>query len=82
MEFDELFALASEMANEEKIEEHTYISEVVVAVLSSSNEVYIGKSIKTTCSLGLCAEMVAMANMILNGETEIKKWWQYIKVGK
>lgn len=82
MEFQELYEIANKFAKEEKIEEHTYISEVAVAVLSASDKVYIGKSIKTTCSLGLCAENVAMANMILNRETQIKKLVAVYEGGK
>lgn len=82
MEFEKLYQMANKLAKEEKIEEHTYISEVAVAVLSSSGKVYMGRSIKTTCSLGLCAENVAMSNMILNGETEIKKLVAVYEGGK
>lgn len=82
MDFQKLYEKANELAKEERVEEHTYISEVAVAVLSANGKIYMGRSIKTTCSLGLCAENVAMSNMILNGETEIKKWLQYMKVEK
>lgn len=82
MDFKELYELANKLAKEVKVEEHTYISEVAVALLSSSNKVYIGRSIKTTCSLGLCAENVAMSNMVINGETEIKKLIAVYEGGK
>ena len=65
MDFQELYEKANQLAKEEKVEEHTYISEVAVAAVSANNNIYIGRSIKTTCSLGLCAENVLMSNMIL-----------------
>ena len=46
MEFEELYEMANKLAKEEKVEEHTYISEVAVAILSSSGKVYIGKIYK------------------------------------
>lgn len=82
MEFEELYQIANNLAKEKKVEEHTYISEVAVAIISASDKLYVGRSIKTTCSLGLCAENVAMANMILNNETEIKKLVAVYEGGK
>ena len=35
--------------------------------------IYTGVCIDTACSLGMCAERNAIANMITNGETQIKK---------
>lgn len=73
MDFQELYEKANQLAKEEKVEEHTYISEVAVAAVSANNNIYIGRSIKTTCSLGLCAENVLMSNMILNRRNANKK---------
>lgn len=82
MDFQNLYEKANKLAKEERVEEHTYISEVAVAVLSATGKIYMGRSIKTTCSLGLCAENVVMSNMILNGETEIKKMVAVYEGGK
>lgn len=82
MDFQKLYEEANKLAKEEKIEEHTYISEVAVAAISANNNIYVGRSIKTTCALGLCAENVLMSNMILNGETQIKKLIAVYEGGK
>ena len=44
--------------------------------------IYVGVCIDTVCSLGMCAERNALANMITNGENSICKvlaiapeWW-------
>lgn len=73
MEFQELYNIANNLAKEIKVEEHTSISEVAVALVSEKGNIYTGRSIKTTCALGLCAENVAVSNMIINNEFVIKK---------
>ena len=82
MEFKTLYDIANNLAKEIKIEEHTYISEVAVALVSDKGNIYVGRSIKTTCSLGLCAENVAVSNMIINGESVIKKLVAVYQGGK
>ncbi len=46
---------------------------VSAAVLSKKGNIYLGVCIDTSCSLGMCAERNAIANMITNGESEIDK---------
>lgn len=82
MDFKELYSIANNLAREKKIEEHTYISEVAVALVSEKGNIYTGRSIKTTCALGLCAENVAVANMIINNESVIKKMLAVYEGGK
>ena len=43
------------------------------AILTNNHNIYIGVCIDTASSLGMCAERNAIANMITNGESEIKK---------
>jgi cytidine deaminase len=73
MDFKEMYGLASSICKEQHIEQHTYIGEVAVVLVTKSGKVYTGKSIKMTCSLGVCAEVTAVSNMILEDEFEIKK---------
>lgn len=82
MNFDELYDIANNLAKEIKIEEHTTISEVAVALLTDKGNLYTGRSIKTTCSLGMCAENVAVSNMILNNESKIVKFVAVYEGGK
>lgn len=44
---------------------------VSAAILTKKENIYVGVCIDTACSLGLCAERNAIANMITNGESDI-----------
>ena len=46
---------------------------VVAAILTKSGNIYVGVCIDTACTLGMCAERNAIANMITSGESEIDK---------
>ncbi len=45
---------------------------VAAALLTESGAIYTGVCIDTACSLGMCAERNAIANMITCGESRIK----------
>ena len=46
---------------------------VAAAILTKQGNIYVGVCIDTACSLGMCAERNAIANMITNGESRIVK---------
>ena len=46
---------------------------VAAAILTKSGNIYVGVCIDTACTLGMCAERNAIANMITNGESKIDK---------
>ncbi len=46
---------------------------VVAAILTKKGNVYVGVSIDTACTLGICAERNAIHTMIANGESEIDR---------
>ena len=46
---------------------------VAAAILTEAGNIYTGVCIDTCCSLGMCAERNAIANMITNGESRIVK---------
>ena len=46
---------------------------VAAAILTKSGNIYVGVCIDTACTLGMCAERNAIANMITNGESKIEK---------
>ena len=46
---------------------------VAAAILTKCGNIYVGVCIDTACSLGMCAERNAIANMVTNGEHEIDK---------
>lgn len=46
---------------------------VAAAVETAAGHIYTGVCIDTACSLGMCAERNAVANMITNGEHRIRR---------
>lgn len=46
---------------------------VAAALLTKKGTVYVGVCIDTASSLGMCAELNAIANMLTNGESQIEK---------
>ena len=46
---------------------------VAAAILTKKGNIYVGVCIDTACTLGMCAERNAIANMITNGESRIDK---------
>ena len=46
---------------------------VAAAILTKSGNIYVGVCIDTACTLGMCAERNAIANMVTNGEHLIDK---------
>lgn len=46
---------------------------VAAAILTDKGNIYTGVCIDTSCTLGMCAERNAIANMITNGESKIVK---------
>lgn len=46
---------------------------VAAAILTKGGNIYLGVCIDTACTLGMCAERNAIANMITNGESWIAK---------
>jgi cytidine deaminase len=71
--FKELYEIALKNINPRKISPFIEAGEVSAAILTESGNVYTGVCIDTACSLGMCAERNAIANMITNGENKIIK---------
>lgn len=55
---------------------------VGAAVLTKDGNIYVGVCIDTACSLGMCAERNAIANMITHGESRIAKVVAVMPEGK
>jgi cytidine deaminase len=71
--FKELYEIALKKINPRKISPFIDAGEVSAAILTESGNVYTGVCIDTACSLGMCAERNAIANMITDGESKIVK---------
>ena len=71
--WDILYSKALEVQNGRVISPFVDAGGVAAAILTVSGNIYVGVCIDTACSLGMCAERNAIANMITNGECEIDK---------
>ena len=71
--WDVLYGKALEVQNGRVISPFVDAGGVAAAILTVSGNIYVGVCIDTACSLGMCAERNAIANMITNGECEIDK---------
>ena len=69
--WNELYQRAKAVQNERVISPYMEAGGVAAAVQSAGGNIYVGVCIDTACSLGMCAERNAMANMITNGESRI-----------
>lgn len=71
--FIELYEIAKNKNNPRIITLFIKAGGVSAAILTENNNIYTGVCIDTLCTLGMCAERNAIANMITNGESRIKK---------
>lgn len=71
--WDELYEKAKEIRNPKEISGMISAGAVGATILTENNNIYVGVCIDTASSLGMCAERNAIANMITNGESKIKK---------
>jgi cytidine deaminase len=68
----ELIALALAVVNPKQINGYT-VGDVGAALVTDADNIYRGACIDVSSGLGLCAERVAIAQMITNKEYKIKK---------
>ena len=71
--WNELYNAAVNVQNGREISPFIEAGGVAAAILTDKGNIYVGVCIDTACSLGMCAERNAIANMITNGESHIKK---------
>lgn len=71
--WDELYEKAKNVRNSRDVSGMISAGGVGAAILTLGHNIYTGVCIDTACSLGMCAERNAIANMITNGEEKIKK---------
>ena len=69
----ELYNAARKVQNGRTISPFIEAGSVAAAILTKAGNIYTGVCIDTACSLGMCAERNAIANMITNGESQIEK---------
>jgi cytidine deaminase len=70
--FNELYEIAKNKMNPWKVSPFVEAGGVSAAILTKDDNIYTGVCIDTACSLGMCAERNAIANMITNGKKDYK----------
>ena len=68
-----LYTAAREVRRPRAVSPTAEAGGVSAALLAGSGEVYTGVCLDTACSLGMCAERSAVANMLTHGEDRIRK---------
>lgn len=80
--WEKLYERAKSVQNPRTISPFIEAGSVGAAILTDKGNIYTGVCIDTACTLGMCAERNAIANMITNGESKIVKLVCYDKNGK
>lgn len=73
MENDELYQIALETIASQILKKYGKAGHVACALETSDGNIYTGICIDVPCSIGLCAEQSAIAEMLKHRETKIKK---------
>lgn len=71
--WEELYNRAKSVINPRTVSPFIEAGGVGAAILTDKGNIYVGVCIDTACTLGMCAERNAIANMITNGENKIIK---------
>ena len=71
--WDKMYIAARKVQQEREISPLIEAGGVSAAILTENGNIYVGVCIDTACSLGMCAERNAIANMITNGENHIRR---------
>lgn len=80
--WDKLYIAARKVQYERKVSPFIEAGAVSASLLTTNGNIYAGVCIDTACSLGMCAERNAIANMITNGESKIVKLVAVMQNGK
>lgn len=73
MKNEELYQIAFKLTESKKLKKYGKAGHVASALDTTEGNIYTGICIDVPCSIGLCAEQSAIAEMLKNGETKIKK---------
>lgn len=71
--WDKLYNAAVKVQNDRAVSPFIDAGGVAAALITKAGNIYVGVCIDTACTLGMCAERNAIANMITNGESQIDK---------
>ena len=71
--WERLYTAAKNVINPRVVSPFIEAGGVGAAIMTAAGNIYTGVCIDTACTLGMCAERNAIANMITNGESKIAK---------
>lgn len=72
-DWNRLYQAALAVQNNRMVSPFIEAGGVAAALLTREGNIYVGVCIDMACSLGMCAERNAIANMITHGENKIEK---------
>lgn len=72
MDTIDLKQIAQQFAKHKKLNDFIEYGGVAAAIETIAGNIYTGISIDTACSMGFCAEHSAVAEMLKNGESQIR----------
>lgn len=72
-EWGKLFKAASNICSSRRLSPTVSAGSVAAAIMAGNGKIYTGVCIDTACSLGMCAERAAVAAMIADGQSVVKK---------
>ena len=72
-EWGKLYKAASTICSKRSISPTVSAGGIAAAILASNGKIYTGVCIDMACSLGMCAERAAIAAMIADGQSIIKR---------
>ena len=73
MTFEKLHEIAKSKLNPQILSKNTEVGKVACALETVDGNIYTGINIDTACSMGFCAEAIAIGSMVTNNESIIKK---------
>ena len=73
MNFKKLYSEAKKIDSSTVVSRYASYGGVGSALITKKGNIYTGICIDTCCGLGFCAEHAAVAEMLKNGESEIKE---------
>ena len=71
--WEKMYNAANKVRGARTVSPTVEVGSVSAVILTKNGNIYTGICIDTACSLGMCAERNAIANMLTNGENEIDK---------
>lgn len=71
--WERMYDAAKKVQDERVISPFIEAGGVAAAILTRAGNTYVGVCIDTACTLGMCAERNAIANMVTNGESKIAR---------